>query len=132
MPSWYKLLPMEIKDMPESDIIEPDVDVRPSEHVVIDMDISLELKKLYTLSVKFHEEAEKNQLAAKYCRDPQNKERLQVQANEYLFKAHCVSMIFWVSLREESHLWSQNMTDIRKGWKVVWEEPPSFPFFPLK
>jgi hypothetical protein len=102
MSEWFKLLPLEIKEMPESEIIEPDREPGPHDQIVLDSEISLELKKLYTLAIKLQEEAEKAQLAARYCRDPQNKQRLEEQANEYFGKANCLGMIFWVSLRDEN------------------------------
>jgi len=132
MSEWFKLLPLEIKEMPESEIIEPDREPGPHDQIVLDSEISLELKKLYTLAIKLQEEAEKAQLAARYCRDPQNKQRLEEQANEYFGKANCLGMIFWVSLRDETHLWGQQMSQVRKGWKVGRTDPPPFPLLPWK
>jgi len=132
MSEWFKLLPLEIKEMPESEIIEPDREPGPHDQIVLDSEISLELKKLYTLAIKLQEEAEKAQLAARYCRDPQNKQRLEEQANEYFGKANCLGMIFWVSLRDETHLWGEQMSQVRKGWKVVRTDPPPFPLLPWK
>ncbi len=132
MSEWYKLLPLEVREMPESEIIEPDREPGYHDHVVLEGEISLELKRLYTLAIKVQEEAEKAQLAARYCRDPQNKQRLEEQANEYFGKANCLGLIFWISLRDETHLWGQPMSQVCKGWKVVRTDPPPFPLLPWK
>ncbi len=120
MSDWYKLLPLEVMEITESEIIEPDRGPDYHDHIVLEGESSLERKP------------GKAQLAARYCRDPQAQQRLEEKANEYFGKANCLGLIFWISLRDETHLWGQPVSQVRKGLKVVRTDPPPFPLLPWR
>lgn len=130
MSSWIKLLPLELSQIEEDEIIEPETEVkRSAERVVGEM--SIDLKRIYTRWRILFESADRAILEAKYSRKKEQQKELIARALELHEKAEAMEKIFWISIKDEFGLWGlidndENSVGVRKGFKVVsFKQDPS-------
>lgn len=116
MSTWLKLLPLELDDISESDIIEPTYELEKNDHKVGEMsDMS---KRLFTLGQILEKDANQYHLDFQYCNVKEQKVELEAKSYEYIAKAGLIKQMLWVGIRDEFGLWGNNI-GVRAGFIVV-------------
>lgn len=121
MGTFWKLLSLELGSLDQNDFYEPDVKLRPDDHVV--GDLSEDLIRLYTMWRLLEKQTAEKIMEAKFGRlsDEQRVELLS-KTFELHHKAQFLSDLFWIEVKDEYHLWGKFDIGVREGRKVVWFE----------
>lgn len=116
MSEWLKLLPLELSEMDEPDIIEPEHPLEKNDHLIGEM--SDTTRRLFTLGRLLGKSAKQSALDAQYCANRTKKVELQARAREFAAKSNVLKELMWIGIQDEFGLWSAN-TGVRVGFKVV-------------
>ena len=125
MSNWIDVIKMEIKVIGEDELFEPHAEASSNDHIVGDLDD--DLKKIYTLALRWEKVATEMLLGARYINDDDRRYQDIVKANELHRKSEILIDIFWVSIKDTFELWQKPAIGIRKGWKVVWSDANPIP-----
>ena len=116
MSSWFKLLPMELSTIDESDFVEPAYEQEAKDSPVGEMsDIT---RRLFTLSLFLEKNARQAGLDARYCADKTERLELRAKSQECMEKAKLIADLMWISIKDEFGLWGKPV-GVRAGYKVV-------------
>ncbi len=116
MSEWFKLLPLELSEIPETELAEPRHPMQQNDRQVGDM--SLLAKKLFTLAMLLDKSGSQNKLDAQYCNDKTERERLMARASEYSSKAEALRTLMWIGIKDEFGLWNDSI-GVRVGFRIV-------------
>lgn len=120
-------IPLDLQMMEENELVSPQDKLDPEDQAL--GELSLELKKLYTLWKGLGKSAGALQNDITWgVADPEKSAR----ANALKSKAQVVSMILWIAIQDELNLW--HLTEplaIRKGFRVVSYKSPAGPFYSI-
>lgn len=116
MSEWLKLLPLELSEMSESEIIEPRHPTGKSDTLVGEMsDMS---KRLFTLAQSLDKAGNQCKLDAQYCPNKTERMELAAKTNEFLSKAETLRTLMWIGIKDEYGLWNAPI-GVRIGFKIV-------------
>jgi len=116
MSTFLKLLPLELSSIADNDIVEPTSQVEEGDHIIGDMSNSV--KQLFTLGRMLEKDAKQNMLDCQYCTDTVKKQELEAKATELEAKSLIISLLMWISIRDELGIWTEDI-GIRCGFRVV-------------
>ncbi len=116
MSTWFKLLPIELSGINESDFIEPDYEKGESDQLVGDM--SDTARRLYTLAQVLEKHANQYKLDFEFCTDKVKKLELEARAHELMAKSSITRGLMWIGIRDEFGLWV-DYVGVRTGFVVV-------------
>ena len=122
-PTWVDMVKMEAENLPAEDMIEPQRELENCEHVVGELDHQ-ELKKYFTLAMRWNREAADCVKGAAEISDAQAREEELTIAAELHKKSQMIFDISWTSLKDEYRLWDKDSIGIRRGWRVIYKDPP--------
>lgn len=129
--SWLRNLPLELGQIEPKEYLEPLDEVAPKEQEV--GVLSDDLRQLFTLSQLVTEQAERLAVDVRHARTAEIRDENVPKARELTEKAHALRALFWISVRDYLHLWSDNRPisfGVRKGFRVVvFEDEESHPHF---
>ena len=116
MSEWLKLLPLELSEMEQSEILEPMHPMAKNDHQIGEMsDMS---KRLFTLAQLLEKAGSQSKLDAQYCNDKMERLELMARTNEFLSKAETIRALMWIGIKDEFKLWNAGI-GVRVGFKVV-------------
>lgn len=129
MTTWLKLLPLEMDEIAESEVVEPKGPLDSKKDNVVG-EASLDLKRLYTLWMRAEKEVHQLMFNLRFSENPlTDLEEVKGKLKKLEDESETLKAIFWTSLREEHNLWDCPGVGIRRGWKVVSfeDEEPQLP-----
>lgn len=114
---YMKLLPLELGQLKDEQLLEPESEIRYNDVVVGEMtDIQ---KKLYTLMSLKERATDEYLVAYKYETDDSKKREIFGTGSKCAFEARLLNCLFWMSVNDEFSLWEYEKCGARKGWKIV-------------
>lgn len=125
MSNWIDVIKMEIEMINAGELLEPYAEASSDDHVVGDLDD--DLKKIYTLALRWDKAAIEMLVSARYVNDDMRRKQDLEKASELRRKSELLMDIFWVSIKDSFELWKNPSIGIRKGWKVVWSDANPIP-----
>lgn len=126
MAIWIDGLGLMMSTFNKADIFQPPFELSDKDHVI--GPVSEELQILFSLSLRFDQEAAELILKATYSnRARESLEQIQKKVNECKTKCQILRDIFWASLKDQYGVWNKAETGIREGWHFVWTEPTDDP-----